>query len=432
LNFAFFWLLYLDYWLFIMFHRRIYLDYASLTPIDRRVLSVMRKYSGTAFANPSSWYKEGVSATQILDRSRKTVAELVHAHADEITFTAGGTESNNLAIQGAVAAALERGLKYQDIHIVSTAIEHSSVLECLRALGKKGVTFDLVDVDTQGIIRLDDLKKKIRADTILVSVMTVNNEIGTIQPIREIAKIVRQARTKRESIAQDESRKKLSGSNDMQDQLINTVDRSGRFPLFHTDAAQGLYCDLSVEQLGVDLLTLDGSKMYGPRGIGCLYVKRNTPIKPIIFGGGQESGLRSGTENIPAIAGFATACSLVGSVRKTEQSRLAELRSYFIEQLHLAIPHAMVNGVAATDPSLVSPHILNISIPGIDSEFLVLQLDAKGIAVSTKSSCLRDEKESYVLKAIGAASATSLRFSFGRCTTKRQVVLLIKILKSLK
>jgi len=401
-----------------MFNRRIYLDFASLTPIDRRVLSTVKKYSKEQFANPSSWYKEGVAAKKVLTDSRKTVAEYIHAHADEITFTSGGTESNNLAIQGVVAAALEQGMKYQDMHLVSTVIEHSSVLECIRALGNKGVVFDLVEVDSNGVIKPDDLKRKIRPNTILVSVMTVNNEIGTVQPIREIAKIIRQARNKREDGGKGEA--------------IHNDQQKPNYPLFHTDAAQGLYQELNVEMLGVDLLTLDGSKMYGPRGIGCLYIKRNTPIRPITFGGGQENGLRSGTENIPAIAGFATACAVVNSTRASESTRLTQLRTYFIDQLRSVIPHLGVNGspVHADSPG-ASPHIVNVSIPGIDNEFLVLQLDAKGIAVSTKSSCLRDEKESYVLKAIGANSASSIRFSFGRSTSKRQLDRTVSIMKSL-
>jgi cysteine desulfurase len=379
--------------------KRIYLDYASLTPIDRRVLREIKKYSGREYANPSSIYREGVAAKRAMEDGRKRVAEFLHAHADEIVFTSGGTDANGLAIEGAGRAARHAGIEKP--HLIISNIEHSSVIEMADMMERHGVEVTRLAVDKNGLVDLDDLKKAIKPNTFLVSIMTVNNEIGSVQPMREIAKAIRRARK--------ELRKEGS-----------------RYPLFHTDAAQAAVCaalvsDLNVEQLGVDLLTLDGSKVYGPRGIGALYVRRGTPIEEIVYGGGQERGLRSGTENLPAIMGFAKALDIASA----EAGQNDYERSYFIESLKRINPAIAFN---PADQKNVAPHILNVAIPGIDNEFFVLQLDAKGIAVSTKSSCQRDEDESYVLKAIGADSKTSVRFSFGRWTPKGDLKKALKII----
>ncbi len=395
-----------------MFKRRIYLDYASLTPIDPSVLREMKRFSAPKYANPSSLYGEGVNAKKALEESRKKVGEFIHGHSDEIVFTSGGTESNGLALEGVYRAAYvaQDGLR-NDIekpHLIISAVEHSSVIEYANMMEKHGVEVTRLGVDSCGLISLDELKKAIKPNTFLVSIMTVNNEIGNVQPIREIAKVIRRAK---EELNRDRLAEGLSP----------------KYPLFHTDAAQAaLYFDLNVEKLGVDLLTLDGSKIYGPRGIGALYVKRGTPIEPIIYGGGQEKGMRSGTENIPAIAGFAKASELAAADRENEAVRIEGLNRDFLQDLLKIRPDISVNGwskVSVEDQSFAfaTPHILNVSIPGIDNEFFVLQLDAKGIAVSTKSSCLRDQDESYALKAIGADSKTSIRFSFGRWTSKSDV-----------
>ncbi len=384
-----------------MFRKRIYLDYASLTPIDPRVLREMRRFSAPKYANPSSWYREGVDAKKALDAFRKTVADSLHAHSDEIVFTSGGTESNNIAIQGVVKAAKATGIEKP--HIIISAIEHSSIIETCKMVEADGCEVTKIGTDKDGVVLSDELKKAMKPNTVLVSIMTVNNEIGTIQPIREIAKIVRHVKS-------EFNRTRLA--------------EHYNYPLFHTDAAQAaLYNELFVEKLGVDLLTLDGSKIYGPRGMGCLYIKRGTPIKPIIQGGGQESGMRSGTENLPGIAGFAKALEIIRS------ENLIVLRQLMIEGLKIIRPDMKVNG--PRDGSIVSPHILNVSIPGIDNEFLVMQLDARGVACSTKSSCLRDEDESYVLRAIGANSHESIRFSFGRWTKKKHILKALKIIGAL-
>ncbi len=369
--------------------KTIYLDYASLTPIDKGVSKYMKKYETEEYMNPSAIYSSGVMAKKVLKESREKIAQALHAHADEVIFTGSGTEANNLALNWVPAGK----------HIIVSVIEHSSIIETARALEKKGVKVSYISVDKNGLINLDEFKKALRPETVLVSIMTVNNEIGTIQPIQEIAKIIRHARKNNNSI----------------------------YPIFHTDACQAGLVPLYVEKLGVDLLTLDSHKIYGPRGIGLLYVQRGTNLQPIIHGGGQQKGLRSGTENIPGIAGLAFALEISEKIRNKEFARLTELKNFFIKELIKLNPKISING----QPENTSPHILNISIPDIDNEFLVLQLDTKGIECSTKSACLHNEDESYVLKSIGADSRKSVRFSFGRRTTKNDLKFVIKTLKEL-
>lgn len=395
----------------------IYLDYASITPIDPKVRKEMDKWNREPL-NPSSIHALGVKAKMAMEGARKNVAEFLNAHADEIVFTSGGTEANSLALEGAGRAAYRAfqnaGKASPRPHLIISVVEHSSIIETASMLEKHGVEVTRLGVDKNGLVSLEQLKKAIKPETFLVSIMTANNEIGTIQPVREIAKIVRDARKK-------------NGS---------------KYPLFHTDACQVvLYQDLNVEKLGIDLLTLDASKACGPRGIGALYVKRATPIEPIIYGGGQESGLRSGTENIPGIVGFARALELIkkpGLAKddkkavnfrdmEKENQRVGDLRDHFEKEVMKTWPDAIVNGV--NTPRM--PHISNITLLNVDAEMLVLRLDAKGIAVSTKSACLRDEDESYVLRAIGADSKSSIRFSFGRWTKNREIKETLIILKRL-
>jgi cysteine desulfurase len=370
-----------------MFKRKkIYLDYASMTPIDKRVLREMQIYSSSKYSNPSSWYKSGVNAKNVLEESRQVIARYINSHSDEIVFTSGGTESNNLAILGVINQLRGQNVDYRDMHIIVSAIEHSSVIEIARHLAIQGVRVDYLPVDQNGIVKIDMLKQLLKKDTVLVSIMTVNNEVGTIQPIKDLLKIVRQSR---EGNIHSKEEKK--------------------YPIFHTDAAQAIYSKILVDKVGIDLMTLDSQKMYGPRGVGLLYVKRNTPIQSIIYGGGQESGLRSGTENLPQIVGFKKAIELLID----DSQRIQSLKDFMIHGLKEIFPEIKING----DISNSSPHILNVSIPNIDNEYLLFQLDAKGIEISTKSSCLRDEDESYVLKAMNGVSDGAVRFSFGRWTT---------------
>jgi cysteine desulfurase len=424
-----------------------------------------------------------------MEGARKDVAEFLNAHADEIIFTSGGTEANALALEGAARArhepsgdsaesarhdfaksfaklaAFKNGISKP--HLIISAIEHSSIIETANMLEKRGVEVTRLTVDKNGLVSLEQLKKTIKPETFLVSIMTANNEIGTIEPIREIAKVIRDARKKHGSEAPDTSFGELLGEpsgrvRGMGNRGIarkkNVSGAVAPYPLFHTDACQAvLYQDLDVEKLGVDLLTLDASKAYGPRGVGALYVKRGTPIEPIIYGGGQENGLRSGTENIPGIVGFAKALEIAKKNMIKEGQRISELR-YFFEREVKKIRHDSIINSTNTPVTSVAhdvydqsvdkqhieqnkrvnyenekvlrvPHISNISFPKVDAEMLVLRLDANGIAVSTKSACLKDEDESYVLRAIVADSKSSIRFSFGRWTKKRDLKKTLNCLK---
>lgn len=376
--------------------RGIYLDYASLTPIDRDVLGIINKYSSSDYANPSSLYSSGVNALQEIQKAKENIAKNIKAHSDEIIFTGSGTEANNLAIKGIL-------YNYKNLNgknILISSIEHSSVIETARDFSLQGLEIRYIPVDQNGLVDLGYIKENIDQNTILVSVMMVNNEIGSIEPINEVAKIIRH---------------KIKGFN-------NKI-------YFHTDACQApLYHEIDMEKIGVDLLTLDGHKIYGPRGVGMLYKKRGINIKPIINGGNQEYGLRSGTENLPGIMGFAFALNKGIKEREEQSKKIKELKHYFIKKLKDLNRDIKING----EEKLTSCHILNISIPSIDNELFVLRLDAKGIYCSTKSACLRDEDESYVMKAIGNKEKNNvIRFSFGKGIEKSDLDYTVKCIEDI-
>ena len=400
--------------------KRCYLDYAATTPLDPRVKRAMEPFVSKTFGNPSSIHAEGAAAKKALDETRAKVARVLEAHADEIVFTSGGTEANNLAIFGALGAVTRFNLgsgKRSNLakpHIVTTNIEHASVLEPLRELEHRGaIEVTHVQVEPNGIVKPEKIVAAVRPNTVLVSVMYANNEIGTVQPIRKISQLI--------SIVKSQKSK--------------VKNRHGKvYPLFHADACQApLYLRCLVNALGVDLMSLDGHKIYGPKGVGALYVRRGTPLAPMILGGGQERGLRSTTENVPAIVGLAEALCIAVSEREKESSRIArlcdQLYSNVLKNIRIK---AAVNGSMENGERL--PNNLNISLPGVDTEFLTLQLDARGIAVSTKSSCLKDEKESYVVKALGGGrkrAASTLRFTLGRYTVKKDIDTTSKALRQL-
>ncbi|MEK7644999.1 MAG: cysteine desulfurase family protein [Patescibacteria group bacterium] len=437
---------------------RIYLDYAALTPPDIRVSREIAQTVQRHFANPSAIHADGVHARRALSEARARVARTLNAHADEILFVATGTEANNLAIFGLFKKLVMPktlggyGLKPSDLHCLVSEIEHTSVLESMRHLSEVGVTVEHLSIDATGSVDVAELRKKLRPNTFLVSVMSVNNEIGTVQPIDEVAKAVRKAR--KENV--------LAGMIARDTNALSQV----LFPLFHCDASQSpLYAKLSTTQLGADLITLDSHKVCGPRSVGVLWVRRGIELMPIMYGGGQERGVRSGTENVPGAVGMAKALELAEGLREREVARLTELRNYFIlhaqEKLAKKTPHVQLflNGSSDIDSQHQSPHIVSVSFqptdvgaPPIDHEFLLLKLDARGVACSTKSACLRDEDESYVIRALRRAQAAAiaagilsaasvprtphaLRFSFGRWTTKRDIdraiIALVESLRSI-
>lgn len=383
-------------------NRRIYLDYAAATPVRKEVLAVMRPYFAENFGNPSSLYEEGTKARIAIDRSRRHIGRLIGAsQPDEIVFTSGGTESCNLAILGVARANQDQGK-----HICISKLEHHSVLApTIHLTNKEGFKHSEIDPDSDGIISPDSVRSAIREDTILVSVIYANNEIGVISPISEIAKVVQRVRKERTKSA-------------------------NKTPVYlHTDACQAAgYLDINVQKLGTDLMTLNSNKIYGSKGVGVLFVRSGTNIEPLMYGGAQEHGLRSGTENVANIVGFAKALSLAQEEKAHEVQRLANLSNYLWQSLKVKIPEIILNG----DAKKRLPNNINITIPGIDSEALLYYLDEHGISASTGSACdSREGDSSHVLEAIGRTKDEvrgSIRFSLGRSTKKADIDYLLNIL----
>lgn len=381
-----------------MFSQSIYLDHAAATPLDPRVLEAMRPYLEEQSANPSSLYAAARATRRAVEEARHAISAILGAKPTEIVFTSGGTESNNLAIQGVLRA-------HPGAHWVTTAIEHDAVLACIKPMEHAGHAATVVPVKPSGIVDPALIKAAVTDDTVLISVMTANNEIGTIQPIADVAKLAAAIR----------------------------ADRTGRgiaLPLYlHTDACQAAgYLDLHVARLKLDLLSLNGSKLYGPKGTGLLYVRQGTQLEPLMYGGGQERTRRSGTENVPGIVGLAKALELATTSREAESRRLAALRDDLTSRLLAAIPGAMLNG----DPRRRLPGNLNLTIPGAEGEALVLYLDNAGVMASTGSACSTGNLDpSHVLLAIGRTPAeanASLRLTLGRSTSQAAINHVIKVL----
>ncbi|MBI3420778.1 MAG: cysteine desulfurase [Candidatus Sungbacteria bacterium] len=384
---------------------KIYLDYAATTPVDRRVKQAMGPYWSKQFGNPSSLYRLGVDAKKALEQSRKTIASILHCRPTEIIFTGGGTEAINLGIIGFARANAQFGK-----HIVATRIEHHAVLRSVDMLRCEGFEVTTVGVSQDGLVDPKEIVRLIRPDTILVSVMYANNEIGTIQPITEVAKMIRRYR---------ENQKKSSHY------PLSTI----HYPLFFTDACQAAGAlSLDVEKIGVDLVAINGSKIYGPKGAGCLYARSGISLAPVIYGGGQEKGLRSGTENIPAMVGLAKALEIADAMREKEARRLTILRDYFVREIQMRFPDAALNGHA----TLRLPNNINFSFPGIEGEAAVIYLDAKGVYCSTGSACSAAELEpSHVILELGRSSGLaqgSLRFTLGRKTIKKDLEYVLRVL----
>jgi cysteine desulfurase len=377
----------------MMNKRLIYLDYAAATPMDERVLAAMRPYFSEKFFNPSATYLVAKDVAKDLAEARGRVAHWLGSRPSEIIFTAGGTEANNLAVQGIMQ-------KFPDGNVVVSAVEHESVLAPAEKSNHK-----IAPVDKYGMIDVAKLAELIDEKTVLVSVMYANNEVGTIQPIREIAKVLEQVRTER----------RKAGSH---------------LPLyFHTDAAQAaIYLDLHTARLGVDMMTVNGGKIYGPKQSGVLFVGAGTNLEPLILGGGQERGVRSGTENVAGAIGLSVALDLIQQNRHEESRRLQELQKYFFEQLETKIPQATING----SQKKRLPNNVHITIPGADNERLLMQLDEAGILAAAGSACsASNEEPSHVLRAMDLTDAdaqASLRFTMGRGTTKADIDRTIQML----
>ncbi len=374
-------------WITVESANTIYMDYAATTPLDPKVLESMLPYFAAKYSNPSSLHSSGRRAKRVISEARDEVARVINASPEEIIFTGSGTESDNLALLGIARAYAKEGN-----HIIISAVEHKAVIEAARQLEQEGFLLTILPVDKFGMISVDECIRNVTSKTILISVMYANNEIGTIEPIKELAEAIR------------------------------SRCRSGMFPFFHTDACQAAgFLSLDVKELGVDLMTLNGSKIYGPKGIGMLYKRKGIRISPIIVGGEQEMNIRAGTESLSLIVGFARALKRADGQREAESRKLAPMRDYFIRRLAEEIPDIILNG----HPEKRLPNNIHVSLPFIEGESILLMLDTYGIEASTGSACSAfDLKPSHVLIALGQSSGLvhgSIRFSLGRQTTLSQI-----------
>ncbi len=376
----------------------IYLDYSATTPVDKKVLKEMAPFFIDNYGNPSSIHRLGQESLFAVDESRQKIAQFLGCKSEEIFFTGSATESNNLAISGLVKKIKKERKK---IHIVTSEIEHDAVLGPIEKIEKEGYSVTRLRVGKEGIISIKDFQKEITEDTALVSIMYANNEIGTIQPIRKIGEVIKKENEKRGQ--------------------KNKI-------FFHTDAVQAMnYLDCDVNHLKVDMLSFSGHKIYGPKGIGVLYAKRGVALEPIVYGGGQEKGLRSGTENIPGIAGMGKAVELLEEVKK-DNERIRKMRDRLIEKVLKNIKNTRVNG--SLENRL--PNNANFSFKGAEGESVVMALDQKRICVSTGSACSSKSLEpSHVLMATGISreeAHCSLRVTLGKETKEREIDELIKVL----
>lgn len=386
----------------------IYLDHAATTPVDPRVLKAMRPYFTAKFGNPSSLHSFGQKAAEGVEKAREQVADFLGCRPEEIIFTSGATESDNLAIQGLAKAMKVKGGR----KIITTAIEHPAVKETVQALEKEGYEIAELPVDSRGLLELKGLKNAITPETFLVTVMYVNNEIGSLQPIGEIGEYLQELNIER---------KKAN---------LNRI-------YFHTDAVQAVNLfDCSVDRLKVDLLSLSGHKIYGPKGVGALYVRKETPLLPIQYGGHHERGLRPGTINTPLIVGLGQAVALVKKYQKRDYKRLKKMSDGIIDFILKNISGAKFNG----DRQKRSPAHVDFTFDNAEGESILLLLDHLGLAVSTGSACASGSLEpSSVLKAIGLSDEKchgSIRISLGRENTAAEIDYflnsLVKVIKKIR
>ncbi len=371
-----------------------YLDNSATTVCEPGVVEKVVQMMSVVFGNPSAMHNKGVEAENYVKEAKEIIAKTMKVQEKELIFTSGGTESNNLAIMGCAAANHRMGK-----HLITTKIEHPSVGNVMKHMEEEGFEVTYLPVDQNGIVKLDKLKEALRPDTMLVSVMHVNNEIGAVQPIEEIAKIVK---------------------------------ANNKATLFHVDAIQG-YGKYRIypKKMGIDLLSVSGHKIHGPKGVGFLYCDSKVKIKPIIFGGGQQKDLRSGTENVPGIVGLAEAAKEIYTDFEAKIDSLYDVKAYFVERV-AELENVKINGLTGRD---AAPHVVSVSFPGIRSEVLLHSLEEKEVYASAGSACASNKPAvSATLKAIDAPKEhldSTLRFSFSVHTTKEEIDYCIEVLKGL-
>ena len=371
-----------------------YLDNSATTVCEPKVVEKVVQMMSICFGNPSAMHNKGVEAENYVKEAKEIIAKTMKVQEKEILFTSGGTESNNLAIMGCAAANHRMGK-----HLITTKIEHPSVGNVMKHMEEEGFEVTYLPVDENGIVKLDKLKEALRPDTMLVSIMHVNNEIGAVQPIEEIGKLVK---------------------------------ANNKSTLFHVDAIQG-YGKYRIypKKMGVDLLSVSAHKIHGPKGVGFLYVDSKVKIKPIIFGGGQQRDLRSGTENVPGIVGLAEAAKEIYTDFENKMERLYDVKAYFVEKI-TELENVKINGLTGRD---AAPHVVSVSFPGVRSEVLLHSLEDREVYASAGSACASNKPAvSATLKAIDAPKEhldSTLRFSFSVHTTKEEIDYCIEVLKGL-
>jgi len=392
--------------------QKIYLDHSATTPVDKKVLAAVLPYFTEKFGNPSSIHCFGQEAVAGVDKARGQLAKFLNCNSEEIIFTSGATESDNLALFGVIKALEKKGVK--NPHIITSIIEHDAVLEPCMKLEKQGVEITYLPVKPNGLVDVSQFRKAVKDNTVLVSVMYVNSEVGSIQPIREIGKIIKKI-----------NRKKLNEWKKMR-----TKNR-GEKPLpiyFHTDATQAVnFLNCDTKYLQTDLLSLSGHKIYGPKGVGALFVKRGTEIEAVQLGGHHENNFRSGTLNVPGIVGIGKAISLIDKKDNTNK-KIVWLRDTLVDGIKKNIPDVILN----TDRDNATPAQAHFSFLGVEGESILIALDLKGVAVSTGSACASGSlKASHVLIAMGIKKEiahNSIRLSLGKNNTEAEIKKVLKIL----
>ena len=376
----------------------IYMDYAATTPTRQEVVNTMLPYMTTNFGNPSSIYTLAQDARNAVDSARKTISQILGSRSSEIVFTSGGTESDNTAIKGVSFA-----MKHLGNHIITSMVEHHAVLHTCQQMEQFGFDVTYLPVDHNGQVRIEDLENSITENTVLVSIMYANNEIGTIQPIKDMVRTVK-----------------------------NKANELSKTIVFHTDAVQAVgHVDIDVTELGVDMLSMSAHKFYGPRGVGALYVKRGTPFESLLAGGGQERQRRSGTENVPGIVGMAHALQLTHTDRKHESLRISKMRDRVLTELSNSVENLVFNG----HPINRLDNNVSVSFKGVEGEPVLMGLDFAGICASSGSACSSASVEpSHVLLAIGRSAEEAqgtLRITLGRDNSEEDIDYLLDVLPNL-
>ncbi len=387
--------------------KSIYLDHSATTPVDKAVLKAMLPYFSQTYGNPSSLHSFGQTASVAVDHSRKNISGFLNCEPSEIIFTSGATEADNLAIFGVINILLKNS-QGKKLHVITSAIEHPAVLESFHKLEAMGVEVSYLPVKKNGVVNLETFKKAVKNNTVFVSIMYVNSEVGSVQPIREIGKVIEKINWQR---VKQNNKNKI---------------------YFHTDAVQALnFLNCDIKFLRVDLLSLSGHKIYGPKGVGALFVKTSTPISGLQLGGHHEKNLRSGTLNVPGIVGLAAAIKLLAKNQIEDNKKIAKLRDKFVALIKRKIAKIIIN----TDIKNSTPSHANISFVGAEGESILIALDLEGLAVSTGSACASASlKASPVLKAMGVKDEiahSTIRFTFGKNNTAGEIDRVLRILPSI-